>query len=265
MATSSSVLFRGRPLLGSAPVQRFISNKSLTSNLATITTNAVHGITQVGTLVTIDGVDSTFDGTYTIHSVPTTTSFTYAKTATDVASTAVSPVGTATFTAGPVAWTGFTISNKVIQNYVATLTTGSAHGFSAGDLVAVTIGDSAYDSLSIQILSVPSTTTFSYYVSTGTAASTAVTQGTVGKYPYIYKVPSLTTAIATNILINNPTNMVQKFTMLFDNVSIFEESEISGLETISIDLKQVIATDKNIHATASSDVLSFNISGVTIT
>ena len=44
--------------------------------------------------ITITGVDATFNGTYTITTVPTTTTFTYAKTATNVASTAVSPVGT---------------------------------------------------------------------------------------------------------------------------------------------------------------------------
>jgi hypothetical protein len=44
--------------------------------------------------IVITGVDATFNGTYTITAVPTTTTFTYAKTASNVASTAVSPVGT---------------------------------------------------------------------------------------------------------------------------------------------------------------------------
>jgi hypothetical protein len=44
--------------------------------------------------ITISGVDATFNGTYTITGVPTTTTFTYAKTASNVTSTAVSPVGT---------------------------------------------------------------------------------------------------------------------------------------------------------------------------
>jgi hypothetical protein len=44
--------------------------------------------------VTVAGVDSTFNGTYTITAVPTTTTFRYAKTASDVASAAVSPTGT---------------------------------------------------------------------------------------------------------------------------------------------------------------------------
>ena len=70
-----------------------ISNKALTSNVATLTTTAVHGLC-TGMEIVITGVDATFNGTYRITGVPTTTTFTYAKTATNVASTAVSPVGT---------------------------------------------------------------------------------------------------------------------------------------------------------------------------
>ena len=72
-----------------------VSNKALTSNVATLTTSAAHGFC-TGMEVTITGVDATFNGTYTITGVPTTTTFTYAKTAGNVASTAVSPVGIAT-------------------------------------------------------------------------------------------------------------------------------------------------------------------------
>jgi hypothetical protein len=70
-----------------------INNKALTSNVATLTTTAAHGLC-TGMEITITGVDATFNGEYTITSVPTTTTFTYAKTASNVASTAVSPVGT---------------------------------------------------------------------------------------------------------------------------------------------------------------------------
>jgi hypothetical protein len=70
-----------------------INNKALTSNVATLTTTAAHGLC-TGMQITISGVDATFNGEYRITSVPTTTTFTYAKTASNVASTAVSPVGT---------------------------------------------------------------------------------------------------------------------------------------------------------------------------
>jgi hypothetical protein len=70
-----------------------ITNKALTTNVATLTTSAVHGLC-TGMEIVITGVDATFNGTYRITGVPTTTTFTYAKTATNVASTPVSPAGT---------------------------------------------------------------------------------------------------------------------------------------------------------------------------
>jgi hypothetical protein len=63
-----------------------VSNKALTSNVATLTTSAAHGLA-VGMEIDVTGVDATFNGTYTIASVPTTTTFTYAKTASNVTST----------------------------------------------------------------------------------------------------------------------------------------------------------------------------------
>lgn len=74
-----------------------ISNKAIASNVATLTTSVAHGFV-AGDLVTVAGVDATFDGTYTILSAPTSTTFTYAKTATNVAS--VAATGTATVDAG---------------------------------------------------------------------------------------------------------------------------------------------------------------------
>lgn len=70
-----------------------INNKALTSNVATLTTTAAHGLC-TGMQIVISGVDATFNGEYRITGVPTTTTFTYAKTASNVASTPVSPVGT---------------------------------------------------------------------------------------------------------------------------------------------------------------------------
>jgi len=72
-----------------------VTNKALTSNVATLTTAVAHGL-GVGQVVTVSGVDSTFNGTYTITVVGSTTTFSYAKTATNVTSAAAT--GTVTFT-----------------------------------------------------------------------------------------------------------------------------------------------------------------------
>jgi hypothetical protein len=73
---------------------RTVTTKALTSNIATLTTDVTHTFI-AGEQVVVAGVDATFDGTYTILATPSTTTFTYAKTASDVGSTA-SGGGTAT-------------------------------------------------------------------------------------------------------------------------------------------------------------------------
>jgi hypothetical protein len=63
-----------------------ISNKALTSNVATLTTNIAHDF-DVNNTVTVSGVDATFNGTYVV-TAKTSTTFSYAKTATNVTSVA---------------------------------------------------------------------------------------------------------------------------------------------------------------------------------
>lgn len=72
--------------LTSGPV---VANKALTSNVATLTTTAPHYLA-VGATVIVAGVDSTFNGTFTVVATPTATTFTYAKAHADVGSTASS-------------------------------------------------------------------------------------------------------------------------------------------------------------------------------
>jgi len=81
-----------------SPIATTVNNKALTSNVATLTTSAAHNYL-AGDVVTITGVDATFNGVFNIIAVPTATTFTYAKTASNVTSAAVSPTGTATVNA----------------------------------------------------------------------------------------------------------------------------------------------------------------------
>jgi hypothetical protein len=79
------------------PTTKSINNKVLTNNIATITTSAAHYVA-VGDSVTISGVDATFNGTYPVTAVTTTSPHTisYAKTNANVTSAVVSPAGTLT-------------------------------------------------------------------------------------------------------------------------------------------------------------------------
>lgn len=69
-----------------------INNKQLTSDLATLTTDGAHYMI-VGDWVTVEGVDSTFNGTYQI-SAATTNTFSYYKNHGNIGFTPVSPNGT---------------------------------------------------------------------------------------------------------------------------------------------------------------------------
>ena len=110
-----------------------ISSRSLTSNVATITTSAEHNFV-VGKTVEIAGLGSVFNGKHVIVATPTTTTFTYAKTNTDVTSSAVP--GTATMYIGAgnlVLATGDTGSdNKIVF---------AAGGFASGREQMIIIPD----------------------------------------------------------------------------------------------------------------------------
>ena len=71
-----------------------VTNKALTSNVATLTTSAAHGYA-VGDVVTVKGVGTPFDGTYTISVVASTTTFGYVRTKKNVSSAAAATGATA--------------------------------------------------------------------------------------------------------------------------------------------------------------------------
>lgn len=79
--------FIGEYATAISAITNTVSNKALTNNIATLTTSANHTYL-VGDVVVVSGVDATFNGTFSIASVPTATTFTYGKTAANVASVA---------------------------------------------------------------------------------------------------------------------------------------------------------------------------------
>lgn len=248
-----------------------ISNKALTSNLATLTTNAVHGITQVGTIVVVQGVDAVFDGTYTIHSIPTTSTFTYVKTNANVTSAAVSPVGSATFL--PVTG-GFTVTNKVVQNYVATLTSSSAHGLSVGDYVAVTIGDTAIDTQQAQVINIPSSTLFQFVVTTQTVASAAVSQGSFCETTFqsSYTVPASTQGVSSTIYVTNASTRTQYYRLsaqkggtALANQWIAYDATIAANSTVALTTGLALNAAEIVTMQASSNQVIFTIDGSELT
>lgn len=80
------------PILKDTATIQQISNKALNTKIATLTTSGAHYM-KVGDWVTVSGVDSTFNGTYELSAV-TANTFSYYKDNGNIASTAVSPLGT---------------------------------------------------------------------------------------------------------------------------------------------------------------------------
>lgn len=138
-----------------------VTNKALTSNVVTLTTAAAHGLS-VGKTVSITNVDTTFNGTYVVLSVPTTTTFTYSKTATDVGSAAVT--------------SSWTITNKQLGGGIATITTSTNHGFQEEKYVTVSGLDVNFNG-TYQVLST-TPTTFTYARLGNTVVASTAASGT---------------------------------------------------------------------------------------
>lgn len=116
----------------STAITATVTNKALTSNVATLTVSSAHTFV-VGETITVSGVDATFNGTHTVTSTPTAVTVRYALTAANVTSTVSS--GTITNTAG---WKGFALGDGALLNI-------SAAKISAGTLDAGVIVTSNLD------------------------------------------------------------------------------------------------------------------------
>ena len=80
----------------------------------------------------------------------------------------------------------------------------------------------------------------------------------------LYTVPASTTTVVTNILVANTATSSATYDLLLDDVSIANDVVIGGNDTVSIDLKQTLATTKTIKGLASAVTVNFHISGVEI-
>ena len=158
------LITEGKYTVTNIPVAQLI-NKQLTSNVATLTTRSAHKFI-AGDSVVIASVDATYNGTYTVVDAPTTTTFTYAKTNADLASTAIGKVD-------------YTVTNKVLTSNVATLTTSVTHALTVGTIVDVVGVDSTFNGT--YTVSAVTTNTFSY-VKTNTNVSSASATGTASYY-----------------------------------------------------------------------------------
>ena len=80
----------------------------------------------------------------------------------------------------------------------------------------------------------------------------------------LYTVPASTTSLVTNIVLVNENAEEQTFTIAVDSVSLFYQATISANSTVTLDLKQALATTKIISGYASSTDVKYHITGAEI-
>jgi len=262
---SRETIYRGSPHLNlGTPNYYQISNKVITSNVATISTSVVHNIPSAGTLAVIQGVDSTIDGTHIVASIPTldlnipgpgSNTFTYGTTAGNVSTAAVSPTG-------QLIWNNYyaggTVTNIAVVNYVGTVTTGAAHGLVVGDIVGVETKSNI--TLGARVLTVPTSTTFTYESSTQTVANGATT-GAWTKIPPVYVAPANASKKINNIAVVNKTVITQSYSIFIGGFPLAENTSIAGGTTQYIDLEQVIFNGEKLILCASNNDVKFHVSG----
>lgn len=264
MATNTpAVFYRGNPAYGTTNVSRAVSNKALTSNLATITTSSNHGISNVGTLVSIQGVDTNLDGLYPIFTIPGLNTFTFVKTTSNITSAAVSPNGSAIFNTLTATATAGTISNQAIVNYTGIITTGAAHGLAVGDIVSVNTGTTGTNGV-FTVTAIPTASIFTFITSTQTLASAAVSQGAFAKFPDVYTLAASTSGIVTDVIITNPTASDCTAFATIDNINILDATTVGANSTTTFNLKQFFATTKKLSVATTIPQADMMISGITI-
>lgn len=267
MALTTSYTILGQLSSGQV-INSTVSNKALTSNVATITTGSAHQLA-IGDKFYASNVDSTFNGTYTVLSVPSSTTFTYSKTASNVTSAAVT-TGSFRGYKGQVA---VAVSNKVKTGGIVTLTTSSAHGLAVDDYVYVYINDTNIDGY-YQVLSIPTSTTFTYAFPGSDVSTAAVTTGAINAYTMqsLYTVPSATNVVVSNITICNRINEATYFDIaispngasMSDTHFISDYNLINANETITLNVGLAIDSADVIRVRGYNSGLTFSAFGTTV-
>jgi hypothetical protein len=80
----------------------------------------------------------------------------------------------------------------------------------------------------------------------------------------LYTVPADTTAIVTNIVIANSSSSDATYTLFLDDVAFATTVTVGGLDSVVLDVKQVLGSAKTIKGGASATTVSFHISGVEV-
>ena len=176
MVDFTNIVFPNDEITPGSDVTYTVTNKQLLSNVATLTTNIAHNMI-IGQTVAVQNVDLTLNGEYEVTGVPSNTTFTYSVVASNIAST-------------PVSGATANVSNRQYTANTATLTTSTAHGLAAGDVIVVDGVDSAVSTYIIfdgthEVLTTPTNTTLTYSTFALSTLISEASTGTVTKSPTV--------------------------------------------------------------------------------
>lgn len=173
----------------STPGLFFTTNRAVTGgNTATITTAVAHGFV-VGQYVTVVGLgDASYNGTFAITAVGSTTTFSYALTHGNES---------VADTLGRVSAQQLTTTYRAVSGNVATLTTSTPHLLVVNQNIEITgVGGTGYNGV-FKVASVPSTTTFTYALTHDDETSTADTGGVIYNRTLFSAIKTTSRATAT--------------------------------------------------------------------
>jgi hypothetical protein len=80
----------------------------------------------------------------------------------------------------------------------------------------------------------------------------------------LYTVPSSTTAIVTNIVIDNTSASEQTVTINLNGVALISAAPVAANASVFFDLKQTLTATQTITGSAAATSVNFHISGVEI-
>ena len=158
-------------LLNLSSTTNVITFAARASNVATITTNAAHGL-RVGERVSVDCSDDNYDvDQVLVLSVPTTTTFTYAVSSGSTVTTTAA-TGTVSILV-PSKKDAIPVTTISRTSNVSTATTTRSHGLITGDIVSIDVDINGFDATNVSITKLTDTT-FTYANSGSNAVATVV-------------------------------------------------------------------------------------------
>lgn len=80
----------------------------------------------------------------------------------------------------------------------------------------------------------------------------------------LYTVPASTTAVVTNIIVNNISSTATTFDISLDGLNIMTQASIAAYSSVFLDIKQVLTAGRRIAGGAANTNIYFHIAGVEI-